>query len=887
MKKLKSILAIVVVLSLLLSIYMPSVSAAETKEFYNNFVILGDSLCAGYNSGISSLVSPETFDIESNSKGLNWPHAYPFVFGKKIGLDVDFTDDQHIDVANFGICAAWSTDIYKIISDPFYIYSSSSKNYTAKSTFTLPDDYTGTRRKVDASVEGYNIVNPATWVYLDGNDTEEYSLPAGTVIPVAYTTKGSTSLTLHPIIAEKYYFTARSSYDEDGNLLDTNDDGVINDDDYIYYPGHLNDRTAVCDATPEQIAAAGVAVPSPKFTKYFYKMITDKIAQGDLNAIAIGGNDIFQTFMPYQLQTGTNIGDLLGIISIALMLDISTEFIEPIVHSFEGRLFSSQSGSSSQAGNGNGDDSNGAETESDRLINREDIIAILKHYSAESINKYFAETIVQYRETMEKIIQRVSELKPANGELVLIGHFNPFGIENYLHMMASKLQDGSLAQGVSEDMKLVITLLKAIYGSPEDYQQNLSDNQILHRQNVTAAELSDLLTELQTKTNLSEDEIKKILNDTTYPLAVLLMGPGMKDLYKDLNNVVAELAEKYNIVWTDISDTPTSGVYDPHPLEPGHNYIAERLYETTVPAIYAYISPQSTGKGTITNKGETRMRLRTTKEYKFTPAAGDYISAVYVDGKLLPRNLYPQVYSSGTYVFEKVMKPHSIVVQFDHDPFPGNKYNVDVLGSNQPNDMGAGMYQAGAKVTVKAGEKDGYEFVQWLANGVKLTPAQAFKPTVSFLMPPRDVILTAVWRPIHENQSENDSNCVLSFDTNDGTCFDDLSLPEGFVLNLSFFHPTKAGYTFDGWFYDSNLTVPVEDDLIVLDGNTTVYAKWIPIPEPIEIPEETPKTETPVRPISPKTGISRLVNVWKAIAIISSITLLAVIGISKKKKDNA
>ena len=69
-------------------------------------------------------------------------------------------------------------------------------------------------------------------------------------------------------------------------------------------------------------------------------------------------------------------------------------------------------------------------------------------------------------------------------------------------------------------------------------------------------------------------------------------------------------------------------------------------------------------------------------------------------------------------------------------------YTVMVNGS-YAEQSGAGSYLEGASVTVSAGERAGYRFAGWMAEGVTLTDVSA--ETVTFNMPANDVTLTAAW----------------------------------------------------------------------------------------------------------------------------------------------
>ena len=69
-------------------------------------------------------------------------------------------------------------------------------------------------------------------------------------------------------------------------------------------------------------------------------------------------------------------------------------------------------------------------------------------------------------------------------------------------------------------------------------------------------------------------------------------------------------------------------------------------------------------------------------------------------------------------------------------------YTVTVNGS-YAGETGAGSYLAGENVTVRAGERAGYRFAGWTAEGVDLADESA--ENVTFTMPANDVTLTAEW----------------------------------------------------------------------------------------------------------------------------------------------
>lgn len=69
------------------------------------------------------------------------------------------------------------------------------------------------------------------------------------------------------------------------------------------------------------------------------------------------------------------------------------------------------------------------------------------------------------------------------------------------------------------------------------------------------------------------------------------------------------------------------------------------------------------------------------------------------------------------------------------------------------------------------------------------------------------------------------STYTLTFDTNGGSAIDKITKDSGTTIDLAAYKPTRAGYTFTGWFSDKALTKAVTS--VKLTANTTVYAKWI------------------------------------------------------------
>ena len=105
---------------------------------------------------------------------------------------------------------------------------------------------------------------------------------------------------------------------------------------------------------------------------------------------------------------------------------------------------------------------------------------------------------------------------------------------------------------------------------------------------------------------------------------------------------------------------------------------------------------------------------------------------------------------------------------------------------------------------------DGYNFVGW-KNGDKI-----YKPGDEQVAA-SDMVFNAVWE-------ESNPIITLTFDSNGGSNISPVTGEKGSVISLADYTPTRSGYTFNGWYSDSELTEKVES--IELTEDTTVYAKW-------------------------------------------------------------
>ncbi len=832
----------------------------EGEPVYKNFVILGDSLCLGFSTEEASMADVDTYDIEANllraAQSDDYKHCYPTQFANRVGIDTfsdisytngerwDYREEtQWNDVYNFGICAAWTRDIKELLSNPYYLYQYANVNYDKDDTFVLPEDYTGTRRLVDTAAEGYDVADITTWVYLTGEEyqdqMEEYTIPAGTAIKVAYEMDmwGTTYLMLNPIIAEKYYYVSEYCLDGESGFID---------DKPIYYPTKemfsWYGNMYVPD-TETYGAKLGQAVQNPQFTKYYYEIATTTVENGDLIALAMGNNDIYHSFMPYQQSSDSMLCRLVYWMTYALQMNYSIGDIMNMMNDpmWQQIIF----GDSMPEGSGRSSASTTREAVREDapaenpfslsgLISAEEINALLELYSAENVTAYLKDTVAEYKVNYEATIRRVLELKKDRSELVLIGHYNPFGMINYLTMLSEAVQNGQLFDHLSGDMAMIGTLLQAIIGTPEQWEEinDMDEEELAAYAEAAGSEMDQFLSILGSL-DLSDPEtstaLTRLVTDLSFPLSVLLVGNALSDTYAEMNDFLQEMSEKYDLPYVDVSDAPSSGRYDPHPTKYGHKWIADRLYETVVPQINASVSPASTGDGTLTPLGSREFRLRDSQTYRFLAADGSDISSIFIDGQQIDKEEFASVYASGSYAFENIMKSHSITVQFDVDSDHARKYPVNVLGSYAQYGAGEGMYKAGETVTISAGALDGFEFTGWRAEGAELEDPSSVVTT--FEMPANGVTVTATWKAVKDNPKPTTHYVTvesktynLSFETNGGTTIPTYTKKGGTVIDLNAFFTTREGYTFDGWYSDKELTKKVTS--VELTQNTTVYAKW-------------------------------------------------------------
>ena len=147
------------------------------------------------------------------------------------------------------------------------------------------------------------------------------------------------------------------------------------------------------------------------------------------------------------------------------------------------------------------------------------------------------------------------------------------------------------------------------------------------------------------------------------------------------------------------------------------------------------------------------------------------------------------------------------------------KYKVTVIGSYAtPN--GAGEYEAGETVRIAAGDRVEYTYIGWTTSTPGVSFANANDNVTTFIMPARDVTVTANW-----------GRYTLTYNRNGGSGTTPSSQQGGVVTVRGQGSMTRSGYDFAGWKTQSNGDAadyqPGVD--IELRANMTLYAHWTPV----------------------------------------------------------
>ena len=154
------------------------------------------------------------------------------------------------------------------------------------------------------------------------------------------------------------------------------------------------------------------------------------------------------------------------------------------------------------------------------------------------------------------------------------------------------------------------------------------------------------------------------------------------------------------------------------------------------------------------------------------------------------------------------------------------KYPVTV-NKSYASSTGAGKYAADETVTIRAGSRSNYKFNGWTSDSTDVTFANAKKADTTFTMPNHAVTVTASWTYTDSSRDDDDYDYTLRYVTNGGKAISSESRSRSWVKDYEDLPvPTRVGYRFNGWYYDTKLTKAVTGDVQVSSRTVTLYAGW-------------------------------------------------------------
>ena len=190
----------------------------------------------------------------------------------------------------------------------------------------------------------------------------------------------------------------------------------------------------------------------------------------------------------------------------------------------------------------------------------------------------------------------------------------------------------------------------------------------------------------------------------------------------------------------------------------------------------------------------------------------------------MPETLRWVIYWDGS-SWKAAANDNPAAIEVEHVNAP-DTYQVTVKNSTATN-SGAGFYEADKTVTIHAGSRSNYTFIGWTTSS-GVTFADASRADTTFKMPAKAVEVTANWKYTgSDSDNDKDDDYTLKYVTNGGKVISSETKSRSWVKDYEDLPtPTRSGYRFEGWYYDTRLTDKVTDDVKVNKTVVTLYARW-------------------------------------------------------------
>ena len=207
---------------------------------------------------------------------------------------------------------------------------------------------------------------------------------------------------------------------------------------------------------------------------------------------------------------------------------------------------------------------------------------------------------------------------------------------------------------------------------------------------------------------------------------------------------------------------------------------------------------------------------------------------------------------------------------------PSAPVNLTAKASDKKVVLSWNMPVYGGTSTIKQFEVSSNNGDTWMSVGVEtsysftnLTNGQSYTFKVRGVNSSGKGLTAAVKATPKKSEPAKTTDVTLSFSTEGGSLIEDISKPEGTVVDLTEYQPTYDGFSFEGWYGEAELDNKITS--IKLDADTTIYAKWLPIEDEDPEPDPDPDPdETKTQPDGTGGGES----VWVYVSIGLAVLLL-------------
>ncbi len=290
----------------------------------------------------------------------------------------------------------------------------------------------------------------------------------------------------------------------------------------------------------------------------------------------------------------------------------------------------------------------------------------------------FAPIVEEYKANYDVIFHEVFKMKKPGAKLVLVGCYNPFSKENLSDRVHNAIDTGEIwahMGGNINDFKNIIS--SVIAKLPENQKEGL--------QTYLDTEVKAVETEMAEAEENGEGEAVKpastltslmsyrgLTSDLIYVLAVAILGDRVQEFIDDINEVAKGYAKKYALFGVEYVDVPGCTVplnaVDMHPDNDGHNYIADRIFDTVTKSklikTYEVEAKVKGFGGVISDCGKTNYLPGYSVDYTITPLNNFKINKVYVNGKQVEVAIDEN--GVGTYHFESIKGNKTITATFKY-----------------------------------------------------------------------------------------------------------------------------------------------------------------------------------------------------------------------------